>query len=75
MIKGKNKFYLNRYAIAIYGMDDYLIYIADNVDELSKKFNLKKACVQSTLSHHKTHMNINGKRQQLILIDMEEPEA
>lgn len=70
----KPKFYLGRYALALYDADDYLIFIADNPRELAAQFDLKLPCLQSSLAHHKTRLIIKGKTTNLYLIDMREEE-
>lgn len=67
-----SKFYLGRYALALYDADDYLIFIADNPRELAAQFDLKLQCLQSSLAHHKTRIIIKGKLTSLYLIDMKE---
>lgn len=68
----KVKFYKNRYALAVYDEEDYLIFIADNVKELCEHFDLKYEVVYSTLAHNIRRLVIGHHYTKIHFIDMKE---
>lgn len=76
----KEKFYKNRYALAFYGLDDYLVHIFDNVAQICEYLGVKKDnnTVTLTIRHLVTGFiettNLFGVPTKLYLIDMMEGE-
>lgn len=70
----KEKYYKNKYLIALYDSDDFPFLVVSNVKELAESTGKNYNILQSSLSHQKNAICVNGKKYKVYLIPVDEEE-